>query len=85
MGFSIFLTHKRTGAAASLPPCRWIVSTWQRAAKLFLLGLFVNNGASWEEWRIPGKQPVVPPLSNALDPAIDPWHLPLQAFSRRSV
>lgn len=46
MGFSIFLTSTRTK-----PKALDIVS---RSSKLFLLGLFLNNGADWSHWRIPG-------------------------------
>ncbi|KAL4160745.1 hypothetical protein PRNP1_001307 [Phytophthora ramorum] len=46
MGFSTFLSS--SGRRYSL------IRPIQRAVKLFALGLFVNNGDSWSEWRIPG-------------------------------
>ncbi|KAH7470622.1 Heparan-alpha-glucosaminide N-acetyltransferase [Phytophthora ramorum] len=46
MGFSTFLSS--SGRRYSL------IRAIQRAVKLFALGLFVNNGDSWSEWRIPG-------------------------------
>lgn len=56
MGFGIFLSShslalRRKNDTESRLPRRSILL---RSAKLFALGLFLNNGADWSHWRIPG-------------------------------
>uniref|UniRef100_K3WDQ9 Uncharacterized protein n=1 Tax=Globisporangium ultimum (strain ATCC 200006 / CBS 805.95 / DAOM BR144) TaxID=431595 RepID=K3WDQ9_GLOUD len=51
MGFGIFLSsHSLTQRHLT----RARHSIMLRSTKLFALGLFVNNGADWSHWRIPG-------------------------------
>ncbi|KAF4036047.1 putative DUF1624 domain-containing protein [Phytophthora infestans] len=72
LGFSIFLSSDTSRGISKLESLGRI---GQRASKLFALGLFINNGDSWSEWRIPG---VLQALSVAyLAVATADWLLPL--------
>ncbi|KAG3030854.1 hypothetical protein PC128_g2907 [Phytophthora cactorum] len=72
LGFSVFLSSDSTQSTSKLEA---IGRIGQRTVKLFVLGLFINNGDSWSEWRIPG---VLQALSAAyLIVAAADWFLPL--------
>ncbi|KAE9354192.1 hypothetical protein PR003_g3479 [Phytophthora rubi] len=51
LGFSVFLSSCSRRDESTV---QTFVGIGQRTAKLFVLGLFINNGDSWSDWRIPG-------------------------------
>ncbi|KAE9025669.1 hypothetical protein PF002_g6582 [Phytophthora fragariae] len=74
LGFSVFLSSCSRRDESTV---QTFVGIGQRTAKLFVLGLFINNGDSWSDWRIPG---VLQALSAAyMVVAVADWGL-----SRRS-
>lgn len=56
MGFSVFLTSavRRKGRQTASQRRAKLRDVAARSVRLFLLGLFLNNGSSWCHWRIPG-------------------------------
>ncbi|OWZ15655.1 hypothetical protein PHMEG_00010670 [Phytophthora megakarya] len=51
LGFSVFLSSSSGGSMSKL---QTLMQIGLRTTKLFLVGLFVNNGDNWSTWRIPG-------------------------------
>ncbi|ETK80380.1 hypothetical protein F441_14182 [Phytophthora nicotianae CJ01A1] len=80
LGFSVFLSSDSSRETSKLEAFSRI---GQRTVKLFVLGLFINNGDTWSEWRIPG---VLQALSFAhLIVAVADWFLPLHDRRRTSL
>ncbi|KAG6579811.1 Heparan-alpha-glucosaminide N-acetyltransferase [Phytophthora cinnamomi] len=70
LGFSLFLSSSSRRDESIV---RTFAGIGQRTIKLFVLGLFINNGDSWSDWRIPG---VLQALSAAyLIVAVADWGL----------
>ncbi|KAG7390117.1 hypothetical protein PHYPSEUDO_008820 [Phytophthora pseudosyringae] len=80
LGFSVFLSSSSSRSASKLEALGRIA---QRTAKLVVLGLGINNGDNWNEWRIPG---VLQALGVAyLVVAFADWCLPLRGHRQHRV
>ncbi|KAL3672441.1 hypothetical protein V7S43_003123 [Phytophthora oleae] len=77
LGFSVFLSSSNGKDTSKIQALGRIV---RRSVKLFALGLFVNSGDNWSEWRIPGVLQAL--AASYLAVAFADWCHPLQGQSR---